>query len=166
MVVASQKSRHAVLIIAAVGIFRFVSELGRKFRITGVNPRNIARQYWPITVMPHRNREGKDFQETSEVSRGGTAKTAHDAVTGGRGVAFLFIYFANRDRQLAGSEKEIPNPAAELARGSVIISRRILNISDRACCKSKANERNHQMLFHKRLQHVNSFFITKSRLHF
>src|SRR5437016_11573695 len=166
MVVAIQKSRHAVLIIAAVGIFRFVSELGRKFRITGVNPRNIARQYWPITAMPHRNREGKDFQETSEVSRGGTAKTAYDAVTGGRCVALLFIYFANRERQLARSEKEIPNPAAELARRSVIISRRILNIGDRACCDSETDEPNEHLLFHKRLQHVNSFFITKSRFHF
>src|SRR5207249_1116226 len=102
MVVAIQKSRHAVLIIAAVGIFRFVSELGRKFRITGVNPRNIARQYWPITAMPHRNREGKDFQETSEVSRGGKDKTAHDAVTGGRDVALLFISFVNHgDRRRA-----------------------------------------------------------------
>src|SRR5947209_19561920 len=116
--------------------------------------------------MPHRNREGKDFQETSEVWRGGTAKTAHDAVTGGRCVAFLFIYFANRDRQLARSEKEIPNPPAEFARRSVIISRRILNISDRACYNCKANERNQHLLFHKRLQHVNSFFITNQRLIF
>src|SRR5438552_14084529 len=113
MVVAIQKSRHAVLIIAAVGIFRFVSELGWKFRITGVNPRNIARQYWPITAMPHRSRGGKDCQETSQVSRGGTAKTAHDAVTGGGGFAFLFIYFANRHRKFTGSGKDIHNPAAE-----------------------------------------------------
>ena len=50
------------LIIAAVGIFRFVPELGRKFRVTGVNPRNIARQYWPVTAVPHRNREGENFE--------------------------------------------------------------------------------------------------------
>src|SRR3989442_7724649 len=113
MVVAIQKSRHAVLIIAAVGIFRFVSELGWKFRITGVNPRNIARQYWPITVMPHRNREGKDFQETSEVPRGGTAKTANNAITGGRGGAFVFVYFANRHRQLTGSDTKTADSATE-----------------------------------------------------
>jgi len=91
--------------------------------------------------MPYRNREGENFEETGEVSCGRTAKAAHNAVTGGRGVAFLFIYSANRDRQLARSEKEIPNAPAEFTRRSVIIPRRILNVGNRACGKSDTNQR-------------------------
>src|SRR5438876_3922032 len=80
--------------------------------------RSIARQNWPIAVVPNRNRERENFEETGEVLRSGAAKSAHHAITGGRGVTFLFIYFADRNRQLARSEKEIANPAAEFARGA------------------------------------------------
>src|SRR5437588_9154454 len=131
-----------------------------------MNIRDVARQYRPITVVPNRKREGENFEEAGEVSRGGTAKAAHDAITGGGGVAFLFIYFANRHRQLAGSVKKISNAAAEFARRSVIIRRRILNVGERACCKSNANQRYEQMLFHKPLQNLNNFFITKSIFNF
>src|SRR5438128_2069450 len=98
--------------------------------------RNIARQNWSIAVVPNRNRESENFEETGEVARSGTAETAHDAITCRRGVTFLFIYFANRNRQLARSEKEISNPAAKFASRAVIVSRRILNIGHRVCCKS------------------------------
>jgi hypothetical protein len=114
-----------------------------------VNPRNIARQYWPVTAVPHRNREGENFEETGEVSRGGTAKTAHNAVTGGCGVAFLFIYFANSHRKFTGSEKKIADSATEFPCGTVIIPRRILNVGNRACRKSDTNQRDEQMLFRK-----------------
>src|SRR6266487_1974330 len=150
------------LVIAAVRIFRFVPELGWKFRIARVYVRDVARQYWPITVAPNRKREGKNLEEAGEVSRGGTAKAAHDAVTGGRGVAFVFVYFANRHRQLTGSVKKISNTATEFPCGTVIIPRRILNVGDRACCKSNANQRHEQMPFHKPLQNLNNFSITKS----
>ncbi len=65
------------------------------------------------------------------MSRGGTAKTAHNAVTGGCGVAFLFIYFANSHRKFTGSEKKIADSATEFPCGTVIIPRRILNVGNR-----------------------------------
>src|SRR5205807_4722881 len=151
-------TRH--LILAAVRIFRFKAELWRKFCITGVNPRNVARQNWTVTVPPDRGGKGENFKKADEVSRSGTAETAHNAVTSGRGVAFLFIYFGNRDRQFRRSEKEIPNPAAKFPRRTVIIGRRVLNVGDRTRCKSKTNKPDQQLLFHRGCsQHLNNFFV-------
>src|SRR5207237_89984 len=138
------------LIIAAVGVFRFEAELGRKFRVTGVNPWNIVWQDRPITVVPHRKWEGKDFEKTNRVPRSGTAEAAHDAVTRRGAVAFHFVHFTNAVRQLAGSVKKIADAATEFARRTIIVTGRILNVGHSVSSKSDTEERNEQhLLFHK-----------------
>src|SRR3984893_11993094 len=100
------------------------------------------------------------------MSFGGAAHTADNAVTRGRRVAFLFIYSANCHRHFGRSEKQVGNAPAEFARRSIIVGRRILNVSERAGGQSETGEPNEQLLFHKLLHKLNDFFAIKSIFHF
>jgi len=72
-------------------------------------------------------------------------------------------YFANRDRQLAGSVKKISN-ARQVCAWSVIVAA-ILNVAMRLL-QDNANQRHEQMLFHKPLQNLNIFSVTNQYLIF
>src|ERR1017187_7025303 len=95
------------LIIPHVGILRFIPELGRKFLVAGVDPRNIASQQRIITLSPGRNRPEHDLEKTRDVPRGGTPKSARHAVSGGRGVTFVLVDLRDRHRNLRWREEKI-----------------------------------------------------------
>src|SRR5260370_370356 len=100
------------LIIPDVGIFRFVAELGRKLRITGMNPRNIAGQKRIITRTPNRRRPCDYLEETRAVTHGGSANGTHHSISGGGGVAFLLVNGGDRHSDLGRCEEEVGNAAA------------------------------------------------------
>src|SRR5438874_13000274 len=125
---------------------------------------NVARQYWAIAVLPDWKREAKNFEEPNRVSRSRPAQTAYNPITCGGRVSFLLIYFADRYRELGRSEKKIAHAAAELARWSVIIGRRVLNISEPSRGKNQGDGSEQQLLFHKPLPHVNNLFVPKATI--
>lgn len=147
---ADGAARHPYpLVIAAVRIFRFESKLWREFRITAVNIRNVAPQNWTITVTPNWKWKKKRFEQSSKVSLSGTAYPLYDAVTRRRRVTFLFVDSCDRHRNFRGREQEVTETAPEFARRSVIVRRRILNVRERTCCKSKTNHSEEQLLCHR-----------------
>src|SRR5438477_8206491 len=117
-------------VIAHVRIFRFVAELGRKFRITGVNPWNIARQKRIITLLPRRDRPEHDLEKPGNVSRGRTSQASHDSVAKRGRVTFVLVDLCDRHWDFRRGEKEVRQTAAKFSRWSVIIRRWILNVGE------------------------------------
>ena len=84
-----------------------------------------------------REREGEKFEESRPHAHAAPAQAAHDAVAGGRGVAFALIDFRDRYRQFGNAENQIGKAAAEFARRAVIIRGRILNIGEAGSCEAE-----------------------------
>ena len=129
-------------------MFGFEAELGRKSRIPAMNPRNVVRQNRPVAAVMNWSREGQDLNQTREVSRCRTAKSANNSITRGRGVAFHAIDFANAVREFAGSEEKISETATQFARRTIISSGRILNVGHSSGGNGQRNKHYEELLFH------------------
>src|SRR5215469_2692938 len=114
--------------IAHPGVFRFVTDLRRKFRIAGMNVRDIRRQNWIIAVMPNWKRKRQNLNKTCYVSRARAPKPAPNAITGPCGIAFRLVDLVNRHKKLSRSDEKIRHTATEFARWPEVIPRGILNI--------------------------------------
>src|SRR4029077_16258030 len=134
-----------------VGIFRFVPELGRKFGIAGVNPRNVTWQKRIITVPIDRERPEKNLEQPSHVARPRASHSAHYAVACSGGVAFLLVNLADRDRNLRAAKKEIRQAASEFAGWPVIVRRWVLDVGDCVARETAGNERDEKQFFHEPL---------------
>src|SRR4051794_13261761 len=95
------------LVIAHVGILRFVAQFGRKFSVSGVDVTSIARQQRVITLVENRKRPGHDFEETGNAPDCTTAETADDAIAGGSGVTLVGIDFSDGHSDFSGGEEEV-----------------------------------------------------------
>jgi|SRR6516225_801664 len=125
--------------IAHVGVFRFVTDLRRKFRITGMNVRDVRRQNWIVALVPNWKRKRQNLNKTCYVSRARAPQSTPNAITGPRGIAFRLVDLVNGYKELSRSDEKIRHAATELARWPVIVPRRVLNIGQG--CAAKASHR-------------------------
>src|SRR5439155_20896258 len=61
---AERRLVEIVVRITHVRVFRLVPDFRRKFRVTGMDVRNVGRQQRLITVVPNRKRKGQDLNKT------------------------------------------------------------------------------------------------------
>src|SRR5437773_382218 len=100
-------------------IFRLVAKLGREFRVTAVNPRNIAPQQWIVSSV-YRERKAQNFSKAHKMPGRRASDSAHNSITGRGSVTFVLIDLRDRDYKLRRSEKEIGYSAAKLAGWAII----------------------------------------------
>src|SRR5581483_712153 len=123
--------------IAHVGIFRFVTDLRRKFRVAGMNVRNVRRQQGVIAFVPSWKWKGQDLNKTRHVTCACTSQPAPNAITSAGGITFGLVDLVDSHKKLSRSDEKIRKTAAEFARGPVIIRGRVLNISETNSGKAK-----------------------------
>ena len=117
--------------IAHVGVFRLVTDLRRKFRIAGMNVRDVRRQNRIVALVPDWKRKRQNLNQTRYVPCARAPKSAPNAITGPGRIAFGLVDLVNRHKKVGRSDEKIRKAATELARWPVIISRRVLNIGQR-----------------------------------
>ena len=122
--------------IAHVGVFRLVTDLRRKFRIAGMNVRDVRRQNGVIALVPNWKRKRQNLNKTGYVSCARAPKSAPNAITCARGIAFRLVDLVNRHKKVSRSDEKIRKAATELARGPVIIPRGVLNIGQGSAGKA------------------------------
>src|SRR5207244_9949121 len=88
---------------------------------------------------PYWKRKRQNLNQTRNVSCARAPKSAPNAITGRRGIAFRLVDLVNRYKKFSRSDEKIRKAATELARWAVIIPRRILNIGQG--CAGKASHR-------------------------
>src|SRR5881628_1000232 len=93
--------------IPHVRVFRLVPDFRRKFRIAGMNVRDIRRQNWIVTLVPYWKRKGQNLNKTRYVSRARAPKSAPNAITGRRGIAFRLVDLVNRHKKVSRSDEKI-----------------------------------------------------------
>ena len=139
--------------IAHVGVFRFVTDLRRKFRIAGMNVGDVRRQNWIIAMVPNWKRKGQNLNKARYVSCACAPKSAPNAITGSCRIAFRLVDLVNRHKKISRSDEKIRKAATEFARWPVIIPRRVLNIGQG--CAGKASHRcEGKDCFHRRSKPV------------
>src|SRR5437879_6043342 len=93
--------------IAHVGVFRLVTDLRRKFRIAGMNVRDVRRQNGVIALMPNWKRKRQNLNKPRYVSRARAPESAPNAITGPCGIALRLVDLVNRHKKLSRSDDEI-----------------------------------------------------------
>src|SRR5438034_10338266 len=119
-----------VVRIAHVGIFRFVTDFRREFRVAGVNVRNVGRQQRLIAVVPNWKRKSQDLDETGHMTRGCAARSLPNTIASPGRVTFGLVDLVNGCEELSRSDDEIANAATEFPRWTVIVPGRVLDISE------------------------------------
>ena len=99
------------------------------------------------------------------MSRGCASQAAHNAITSSRGITFCLVDLVNRHKKFSRSPDKIRKTATELARWSIIIRRRILNIGEGPTGKASNNCEGKQS-FHRRSKSVKGFRTAKAILYF
>src|SRR6266516_2401599 len=122
--------------VADVGVFRLVTDLRWKFRVTGVNVRNVRRQNGVIAFPPNWKRKRQNLDKTSHVSCRCASQAAHNAITSPRGITFCLVDLIDRHKKLSRSPDKIRKTATELARWAIVVRRRVLNIGEGSTGKS------------------------------
>src|SRR5205085_2727725 len=93
--------------IAHVGVFRFVTDFRRKFRIACMNVRDVRRQNRIIAVVPNWKRKRQNFNKTRYVSCPRAAQAAPNAITSPSGIAFRLVDLVNRHKKVSRSDEKI-----------------------------------------------------------
>src|ERR1700758_3326288 len=107
--------------IAHVGVFRLITDLRGKFRIAGMNVRDVRGQNWIIALVPYWKRKGQNLNKTRYVSCAGATESAPNAITCPGGIAFRLVDLVNRHKKVSRGDEKIRKAATELARWAVII---------------------------------------------
>src|SRR6266480_727242 len=146
---AERELIEIVVRIAHVRVFRFIPDFRRKFRVAAMDVRNFGRQQRLIAVVPNRKRKRPNLNKTGHVARRRASRSLPNAIAGSGGITFRLVDLVNSCKELSRSNDKIRDTAAEFTRRTVIVPRRILNISERSY--SKANDRGESKnSFHRR----------------
>jgi len=93
--------------IAHVRVFRLVTDLRRKFRIAGMNVRDVRWQNRIIALVPYWKRKRQNFNKTRYVSCASAPQSTPNAVTGSRGITFGLVDLINRHKKVSRSDEKI-----------------------------------------------------------
>ena len=135
--------------ITHVRIFRLVPDFRRKFRVTGMDVRNVGRQQRLIAVVPNWKRKGQDLNKTGHVARRCASRSLPNAIASSGGITFRLVDLVNGCKELSRSDDKVRDTATEFPRWTIIVPRRILNIGENS--DGKANDRSEgNNIFHRR----------------
>ena len=128
-----------VVRIAHVRVFRLVTDFRREFRVTAMDVGNLGRQQGLIAVVPNRKRKGQNLNKTGHVASRYAPRSLPNAIAGSSGITFGLVDLVDGRKELSRRDDKVRDTAAEFARRTIIVSGRILNISERS--NGKASDR-------------------------
>src|SRR5206468_9917801 len=151
--------------IAHVRVFRLVPHLRRKFRVAGMNVRNIWRQNGVIAFPPDWKRKRQNFDKTGYVACARAPQSAPNTIASPGGITFRLVDLVNRHKELGRSDDKIRNTATKFARWAIIVRRRVLNIGEGSAGKT-SNGCEGKDRFHRHSKPVKCFRTAKAILYF
>src|SRR5207342_300260 len=92
-----------------------------------------------IAVAPNWKRKGQDLNKTGHLARRCASRSLPNAIAGAIGITFGLVDLVNSGKELCRSDDEVRDTATELARRTIIVPGRVLNISEHS--DGKADDR-------------------------